>query len=72
MFTPVRELFAGVPDPVRAAIRQDVSALTFAADAGGLSGRRRDQSGDALPAGHLVPCDQCKGKRYNRETLEIK
>ncbi|WP_252149847.1 helix-hairpin-helix domain-containing protein, partial [Escherichia coli] len=19
-----------------------------------------------------VPCDQCKGKRYNRETLEIK
>ncbi len=72
MFTPVRELFAGVPESRGAAIRQDVSALTSVADAARPSGRRRDQSGDALPAGHLRTVDQCKGKRYNRETLEIK
>jgi excinuclease ABC subunit A len=33
VFTPVRELFAGVPEAVRAGIRQDVSALTCAAAA---------------------------------------
>ena len=27
---------------------------------------------DALPAGHLRPCEVCKGKRYNRETLEVR
>lgn len=33
VFTPVRELFAGVPDPVRVVIRQDVSALMSVAGA---------------------------------------
>lgn len=33
VFTPVRELFAAYRNPVRVVIRQDVSALTFAADA---------------------------------------
>ena len=37
-----------------------------------LPGRRRYKSRDALPADVYVSCDICKGKRYNRETLEVK
>ena len=58
---------------VHAAIRQAVSALTFAV------GRCEACQGDGVIKVEMhflpdiyVPCDQCKGKRYNRETLEIK
>ena len=37
----------------------------------GVPGRRRHQDRDALPARRLRPVRRCKGKRYNRETLEV-
>ena len=36
-----------------------------------LQGRRDPQDRDAVPARRLRPCEVCKGKRYNREALEI-
>jgi excinuclease ABC subunit A len=38
----------------------------------GLRRRRPHQDRDALPADVYVTCDVCKGKRYDRETLEVK
>ncbi len=73
VFTPVRELFAGVPEsrargytPGRFSFNVPWRTLR------GLSGRWRDQVEMHFLPDIYVPCDQCKGKRYNRETLEIK
>ena len=59
-------------NPVRAAIRQDVQLNVR-------GGRCEACQGDGVIKVEMhflpdiyVPCDQCKGKRYNRETLEIK
>ncbi len=38
----------------------------------GLPRRGPDQDRDALPARRYVPCEKCKGSRYNRETLEVR
>jgi len=38
----------------------------------GLSRRRPDQDRDALLPDVYVPCEQCHGRRYNRETLEVR
>lgn len=38
----------------------------------GVPGRRNSKDRDALLADIYVPCDVCKGARYNRETLEVK
>ncbi|MBL80126.1 MAG: excinuclease ABC subunit A [Nitrosomonadaceae bacterium] len=73
LFTPIRELFAGVPQ----ARERGYSPGRFSFNVKG--GRCESCQGDGLikVEMHFLPdiyvtCDICHGKRYNRETLEIK
>jgi excinuclease ABC subunit A len=72
VFSFIRELFAQVPDSrVRG-----YSASRFSFNLSG--GRCESCAGDGLIKVEMhflpdvyIPCNSCKGKRYNRETLEI-
>ncbi|MEE3161134.1 MULTISPECIES: excinuclease ABC subunit UvrA [Thalassolituus] len=73
IFTPVREIFAGTQE----ARSRGYKAGRFSFNVKG--GRCEACQGDGVIkvemhflADIYVPCDVCKGKRYNRETLDIR
>ncbi len=72
VFTPIRELFSKLPDSKKMGYRPGRFSFNVR------GGRCEACRGDGIIKIEMhflpdvyVPCEVCKGKRYNRETLEI-
>lgn len=73
VFSPIRDIFASTPD----AKERGYKAGRFSFNVSG--GRCEHCEGDGVRKIEMhflpdmyVPCEVCKGKRYNRETLQVK
>jgi len=72
LFTPIRDLYARIPE----SMARGYKAGRFSFNVKG--GRCETCKGDGIIRIEMqflpdvyVPCDECRGKRYNRETLQI-
>ena len=73
IFTPIRDLFASLPDSKMRGFEKGRFSFNIK------GGRCEACKGDGIIKIEMhflpdvyVPCSVCKGKRYNRETLEVK
>ena len=72
LFDHIRELYSLTPEAKVRGYKPGRFSFNVRGALRDVQGRRDDQDRDALPARRLRPCETCHGRRYNRETLEVR